>query len=199
MNIFTFRQPEDFFVATGDQRQLAAFALGAAHPSVHAVLTQLDAVQISQTASLEQLTWIAHTLFEQHRSKPGITKTLEDYQAHLLSDDTRQLNDVTHHEHYAILPLLKWYQATLDEAYDVDILWSRHLARCQTLCFALYWKQHCPQACIAYNQLELSLYDPKLNQSHYYTDTATEFEFNCGTLHCEVGAFPWSNVVNHVG
>lgn len=38
MNIFTFRQPEDFFVATGDQRQLAAFALGAAHPSVHAVL-----------------------------------------------------------------------------------------------------------------------------------------------------------------
>ena len=115
MNIFTFRQPEDFFVATGDKRQLAAFALGAAHPSVHAVLAQLDAVQISQTASLEQLSWIAHTLFEQHRSKPGITKTLEDYQAHLQSDDTRQLNDVTHHEHYAILPLLKWYQATLDE------------------------------------------------------------------------------------
>lgn len=145
MNIFTFRQPEDFFVATGDQRQLAAFALGAAHPSVHAVLTQLDAVQISQTASLEQLSWIAHTLFEQYRTKPGVTKTLEDYQAHLLSDDSGQLNDVTHHQHYAILPLLKWYQATLDESYDLDTLWARHLARCQTLCFALYWKQHCPK------------------------------------------------------
>ena len=42
MNIFTSSQPEGFFMATSDEHQLIAFALGAAHPRVHAVLTQLD-------------------------------------------------------------------------------------------------------------------------------------------------------------
>lgn len=50
MNIFTSSQPEGFFMATSDECQLIAFALGAAHPSVHAVLTQLDSPQVSQAA-----------------------------------------------------------------------------------------------------------------------------------------------------
>ncbi|MDV5037644.1 hypothetical protein [Vibrio diabolicus] len=182
-------------MATSDKRQLIAFALGAAHPSVHAVLTQLDSPQVSQANSQDRFSWITRTLFEQYRIKPGVTQVLEEYQAHLLSDDPRQLNDVIHHQNYAILPLLKWYQATLDEQGDVNALWARHLTRCQTLCFALYWKLSCPRAWIAYNQLEVNIYDPDTNQSHYYTDTATEFEFDCGLLHCEVGAFPWSDEV----
>ena len=58
---------------------------------------------------------------------------------------------------------------------------------------ALYWNLSCPRAWIAYNQLEVNIYDPDSNQSHYYT--ATEFEFDCGLLHCEVGAFSWSEMV----
>ena len=50
------------------------------------------------------------------------------------SDDSSQFNDATHHQHDAILPLLKWYQATLNEQCDVSALWERHLTRCQTLC-----------------------------------------------------------------
>lgn len=161
MTIPTFTDTRELYDAQHHLPSLHAFALGAQHPDIHALISHHpDALQTLE--GQERLASVAHHHWQRAQYHSAIRHTLNRHANALYSGHNLCFEDIELHRMYPALPLMKYYAALQKGKQSVakDQLWSRHLVYCRNISLALHEIARASNSSLSYNAHSLTVSTP---------------------------------------
>ncbi|MGR5414459.1 hypothetical protein ACPV52_17115 [Vibrio astriarenae] len=195
MKVLTFDKPEHFKRSLSDDKQLAAFALGAQSTMIHHLIHSEEYEGVpNDLATQKTLEKLARQLVYNYKQCPERYRALKRYKQMLVDSELLMCDDIELHLKYPALTLAKYYyclQQSIDKM-DSMKLWERHLRFCKALCFALNEYYAEPRSLIEYRHNMVQVEHPHQRQSYCYIETKVPICFHAFDYRLFQLPLPWS-------